>query len=566
MSTISNKISQLWQELRRRKVVPIFIAYLATSLAVIEFLDISSNRFAISDNTFNLLYILAAIGLPLAVILPWYINSKKQEITPDVSSLKSESSPIQEKSIIVLPFENISPDPDQEYFSDGLTEEIITDLSHIHDLLVISRSSAMTFKGIKKKIREIASDVNVRYVLEGSVRKAGNDLRITAQLIDASNDNHLWAEKYNGTLDDVFDIQEKVSRSIADALTMKLSPETRDRIMSPNFTNIQAFEFYLKARHEIFHFREESMDKALEYLDKGLHIVGDNELLYKMKSIVYVQYVNFLSKPPYLFEEMLLKAQKNASKALETNPNSAEAHFAQGATFSQYGDPKGAIEHFRKAVSIDPNNSDANYNLGYHYAAAGFNKEEAWRLVEKAIILDPMTKVLKFGTGLFHFFYGNYGMMIEEINDLQKVLKEIKSPFIIAIAWLHAVYQNFDEALRLIDNFITDKPDHVMSELGSFMKYAYTGEKEIALKSVSEKLKKAAWWDDAYSFIMTECYSLLGEKDMAFQWFDRALDYGITNPLFLSEYNPFLENLRSDKMFQDCMDKASRFVKSLEHE
>ena len=104
---------------------------------------------------------------------------------------------IKEKSIIVLPFENISPDPDQEYFSDGLTEEIITDLSHIHDLLVISRSSAMTFKGTKKKIGEIAKEVNVRYVLEGSVRKAGNNLRITAQLIDALTDTHLWAEKYS---------------------------------------------------------------------------------------------------------------------------------------------------------------------------------------------------------------------------------------------------------------------------------------------------------------------------------------------------------------------------------
>ncbi len=123
-----------------------------------------------------------------------------------------EKSLIQEKSIIVLPFENLSPDPNQEYFSDGLTEEIITDLSHIHDLLVISRSSAMTFKGTKKKIGEIVKDVNVRYALEGSVRKAGNNLRITAQLIDGVNDTHIWADKYSGTMDDIFDIQEKVSQ------------------------------------------------------------------------------------------------------------------------------------------------------------------------------------------------------------------------------------------------------------------------------------------------------------------------------------------------------------------
>ncbi len=112
----------------------------------------------------------------------------------------------------------MSSDPEQEFFSDGLTEDIITDLSHLEKLLVISRSSIMTFKGTNKKIKEIAIELNVRYVLEGSVRKAGNNLRITAQLIDAQNDTHLWAERYNGTVDDVFDMQEKVSRSIVEAL------------------------------------------------------------------------------------------------------------------------------------------------------------------------------------------------------------------------------------------------------------------------------------------------------------------------------------------------------------
>jgi TolB-like protein len=133
------------------------------------------------------------------------------EFTDNTNVPSKSNSNTDKKSIIVLPFENMSPDPDQEYFSDGLTEEIITDLSYIDGLLVISRSSTMTFKGSNKKITQIASEVNVRYVLEGSVRKSGNNLRIIAQLIDAKTDTHLWAQKYNGTLDDVFDIQEKVS-------------------------------------------------------------------------------------------------------------------------------------------------------------------------------------------------------------------------------------------------------------------------------------------------------------------------------------------------------------------
>jgi len=157
-----------------------------------------------------------------------------------VSDLKAAMAPgiqlpKQEKSIVVLPFENLSPDPDQEYFSDGLTEEVISDLSAVRSLRVISRSSAMTFKGTKKKIAEIAREVNVQYVLEGSVRKAGNSLRITAQLIDAQNDAHIWAEKYSGTLDDVFDIQEKVSRSIVETLKVVLTSEEKQKIASERF-------------------------------------------------------------------------------------------------------------------------------------------------------------------------------------------------------------------------------------------------------------------------------------------------------------------------------------------
>ena len=150
---------------------------------------------------------------------------KEQIKTPSTveTGLAAVGPPQWSKSIVVLPFENISPEEGQEYFCDGMTEEIITDLSHIRDLRVISRNSAMVFKGTHKPTRDIGRELNVQYVLEGSVRRAGNDLRITAQLIDAINDAHLWADKYSGTLDDVFVMQEKVSRSIVDALRLKLT-------------------------------------------------------------------------------------------------------------------------------------------------------------------------------------------------------------------------------------------------------------------------------------------------------------------------------------------------------
>ena len=174
-----------------------------------------------------------------------------------VTALTAQSAEAEDevKSIVVLPFENLSPDPDNEYFVDGLTEEIITDLSQVSRLHVVSRTSTMMFKGARKSIQAIAQEVGVRYALEGTVRKAGNSLRITAQLIDASGDAHVWAGKFSGSLDDVFDIQERVSREIVDALKVRLTPEEDRRMAQRPIDNVEAYYSYLRAIEEIHGFR-----------------------------------------------------------------------------------------------------------------------------------------------------------------------------------------------------------------------------------------------------------------------------------------------------------------------
>ena len=163
-------------------------------------------------------------------------------------------APADTKSIVVLPFANLSPDPDTEYFSDGLTDEIITDLSRVRALRVISRSSAMRLKGDTRGLAAIGRDLACRYVLEGSVRRAANSLRITARLVDAPNDVQLWADKYGGTLDDVFDIQERVSRSIVDALEIRLTPQEAEQLAERPIADVRAQECYLRARSEIWSF------------------------------------------------------------------------------------------------------------------------------------------------------------------------------------------------------------------------------------------------------------------------------------------------------------------------
>ena len=203
----------------------------------------------------------------------------------------SDPSP-EQASIVIVPFEDLSPDPEHAFFADGLTEEIIiTDLSKVRAMWVISRTSAALLRGCQKDVPAIARQMNVRYVLEGTVRRAGRQLRITTKLIDAATDSALWAEKYAGSLDEVFDIQEKVSQAIVDALKVTLTSEERRRIADRPVANPAAYDCYLRARHEMWRFDEASIGRAIAWTRQALEIVGENDLLYATLGMAYCGYV-----------------------------------------------------------------------------------------------------------------------------------------------------------------------------------------------------------------------------------------------------------------------------------
>ena len=342
-------------------LVPLIV--LATAAVdLIMFLEIMG----LADNTIPISVAAGLLGI-IWVILKlsqWAsLASLAPPGRPDAAGVSSAAVPAPEKpakSIIVLPFEDISPGRDNEYFSDGLTEEIITDLSHVHDLLVISRSSAMTFRGTKKKIPEIAREVNARYVLEGSVRKAKDSLRITAQLIDGLNDAHLWAGKYTGSLDDVFDIQEKVSRSIVEALEVKLTSEESVRLSERPIENVAAYECFLKAKHDIWSFTKEGTERAVQYLHNALDILGENAAIYAGLGLAHFQLVNIGVRQ----DEYLDKARDYVQKAFALESGSPQAHAARGYIYFLEADMRLAISHLKEAASRSPSDADTWIWLG----------------------------------------------------------------------------------------------------------------------------------------------------------------------------------------------------------
>lgn len=482
------------------------------------------------------------------------------DIMVDLRKIKNESyseflsEEKKEKSILVLPFVNMSSDPEQEYFSDGLTEEVITDLSHIHELLVISRNSAMTFKGTKKKIKEIAKEVNVQYVLEGSVRKAGNNLRITAQLIDAASDAHLWAEKYAGTLDDVFDIQEKVSRRIVDALKIKLSSEEKQKITTRQFENVDAYECYLRARYEIYRWTEEGLDNALKHLQYGLEIDGKNAVITAGLGYVYYQYINMGLK---VEDELYLqKAQEHARHALELESETPLGHIVLGIIEITWGrNIQEGIKHLKKALTVSPNDFDATYWLIALYAHLG-KTDAANSYLERLKISDPLNPWSQFFPGFIHMEEGQFALSLK----LYKKISELY-PYIPPFRWFYALnlaYLNrIDEAYSYFKGIAKEQPNAKFYRLGSLLALALKVKKQEVKAFLNDgELEAWAKNDFSYSYYVAESYALIDEKEKALDWLEIAINRGLINYPFINEYDPLLENIRNEERFKILMKRV----------
>ncbi len=464
-------------------------------------------------------------------------------------------------SIAVLPFENLSADPEQEYFCDGVTEEITADLSQLHGLRVISRNSAMQMKGVRKDTLTISRELGVRYVLEGSVRKAGNRLRITAQLIDAPNDEHLWAEKYDGTLDDIFEIQESVSRSIVEAMRLKLSPDEDRRLAESRIEDPRAYECYIRARQDAWLLTEASIARALDRIDSGLEAVGENDRLLALKGWALTQLVNFWFAPPEAFPALLEEARQYATKALELNPQSAAAHVTLGMVSYKSGDPGGMIRHLERALELDPNDSDAMMALSWILAAGGVDPAGALRLSERAVKIDPLNPGGNCVPGWVRWLMGDSAGALEVLRKLKPHMENAWF-YVLMYAFIHATSGDVGEAVAIVDQSFPHTSGPIM-DLAAFLKHTWVGEREQALEAVTDQLEQAALYDETMSLWMADGHALIGEPDLAFHWLDHAVDRGFANVPFLSRHDPFLENVRSDKRFATLMDKARALTESL---
>jgi serine/threonine protein kinase/tetratricopeptide (TPR) repeat protein len=470
-----------------------------------------------------------------------FIQDMKRSLSPTFSESR--------KSIVVLPFENLSPDPEQEYFCDGMTEEIISDLSTIRTLRVISRNTAMMFKGTRKATTTIGRELNVQYVLEGSVRKVGHNLRITAQLIDAASDSHLWAKKYSGTLDDVFDIQEKVSRSIVDSLKLELSPDEENRIAERPINDMVAYECYLRAKQKLTGYTEDAIESAIVLLKRALSIEGPNELLYATLGQAYTRYWSPL---PLKLDELVLKhAEAYADKVFELNPDSPEGHTLKGTILAIKGMPQEAVRHVKKAYQMNPNNSLALWCLVLICGVTG-QIEAARFYYEKLSAIEAWSGI---NPGWIEFYSGNILGSIEGYRKEYEMDPE--SPYTrwaygFCLAWTGQI----DKACDILSKIVKDTPDNIFGQFASFLMNALRGRPDEALRVVTPELIAIAKTQWQMPWMMAAIYSQMGRRDESLEWLEHAVTHGFINYPFLAEKEPFLQNVRNEPRFQKLMERV----------
>ena len=389
-------------------------------------------------------------------------------------------------SIAVLPFANISGDPEQEYFSDGITEDLITDLSKISDLFVIARNSVFTYKGKPVKVDQVGRELGVRHVLEGSVRKAGGRIRISAQLVDASTGGHLWAERYDRELKDVFDLQDEVTQKIVYALAPKLTRGEEDRLACRYTDNLEAYDCALRGLEYYLRSTKEAYAQAREMFRKALELDPDYALAYSRLGLTDLhEWTHGWTRDPQLLE----RAFKLAQKAIALDDTLPEAHRILGDVYLYRRQHEEAIAELGKAISLNPNYADAIAGLADVLNHAG-NPEEAIRMAKKAMSLNPYHHSWYFYVlGLSYLLTERYG---EAVETLRRGV--IRNPDFIAthmlLAGLYAETGQMEEARLEVKEVLRISPDfsaEVLKEMAPVKDQALLGQFVRALRKAGLK-------------------------------------------------------------------------------
>ena len=454
-------------------------------------------------------------------------------------------SAIPEKSIAVLPFVNMSADKNDEYLSDGISEELITALSKISGLQVKARTSSFAFKGKNEDIQKIGQLLHVSHLLEGSVAKAGNKLRITAQLIQTSDGNHLWSETYDREMQDIFAVRSDVAHQVVQALQVKLEVEATRALAQKSTENLKAFQYYIQGRQYIQRRTRQDLFTTIQYDEKALQEDPNYALAYAGLADAY----EALGFRGYIApNEGRRKAEQAAHKALALDENLAEAHAALGLAYTTFFPSNFSLgdRELRRAIELSPSLPLARQYLGFSLVHQG-RVDESLAEFLKARELDPFSSIIARGLAAPYYLKRDYVRALELLRQANELGPAFSAPFEIGI---YIQNRLFNEALAELEKAEQERKGDPLLIFSRGIVYAAQGKRAEALGIIKglEEMSGANLSQAAY---IANVYAALNEKDSALTWLERALATGSLGYFYKDE--PVWDSIRSDPRFADLL-------------
>jgi len=576
-------------ELKRRNVYKVAVAYAIVGWLLVQVATQVFPFLEIPNWVVRFVIVLVAAGFPIALVIAWAFEITPQGIErtevadtmPTAAGQKkhawiyvaivgavlsiglfflgrygfrnasSSSSELPLKSIAVLPFDNLSRDPDNAFFAEGVQDEILTRLAKVADLKVIARTSTQRFKSAPENLPDIAKQLGVANILEGSVQKVNDQVRVNVQLVNALTNAHLWAEIYDRKLTDIFAVESDIAKTIADTLQAKLTGSEKQMMAAQPTTDTTAYELYHKGRSLWEKRSGDNIPKAIAYYEQAIARDPNYALAYAGLAKAYILL------PFYVGADRLdagSKAKDAALKALQLDPNLAEAHAALGKVlFFREIDLAGAMREYKRAIELNPNDATAHHWFGNDTLAALGRFEEAIAEGKRAIELDPLSTVINVDLGETLYYAHRYD---EAERQMRKTL-EIDPTSFYAHYNLGIVLQlkgdlpgaiaEYEKAKQLGDN-------PLVSTLCAAAK-AQAGDKDAALRMLSD-LDKISQQREVVGYLRALLYLSLSNKDEALRWLEQGFEERDGSNISWIKVDPLLDSLHGDPRFEALVQKV----------